>query len=84
MAWVTTSYVLLREVRARLERNEPMEEVRADAELVHFALHKLGKVFPLVGTTKRGICSSKLVLTLCFCSGIQANAADKMLHELHL
>lgn len=49
MSWVTTSHILIRHARALQNMGLPTDAVLQEIQIVIFALHKLGKVFPLVG-----------------------------------
>lgn len=50
MSWVTTSHILIRHARALQNMGHSTDAVLHETQIVIFALHKLGKVFPLVGS----------------------------------
>lgn len=85
MSWVTTSHILIRHARALQNMGHPTDAVLQEIQIVIFALHKLGKVFPLVGGCRTmRISSFVLVVSPMADLGIQANTAEAELRELHL
>ena len=84
MSWVTTSHILIRHARALQNMGHSTDAVLQEIQIVIFALHKLGKVFPLVGSCPLHspfLWSHPLYARFL---GIQANTAEAELRELHL